>query len=480
MEITELVQTEKPVSTMVDMLSADAQYRSFPTFKEWARHEIDLDRWERNISKFKTESGISAEILRRARDVAKRAAAIDTGAIEGLYEVDRGFTFTVATQAAMWEVALNLKGPKVRSLIECQLQAYDYVLDFATKKAPTIEAWIRTLHSQLCHSQDTFTAVTEVGLQEQPLPKGEYKVLPNHVRQREGKIHSYAPVQLTPSEMHRLCTEVNTPDFNNAHPVLQASYAHYAFAAIHPFSDGNGRVARALASVYTYRSLNVPLLILAENRAEYIKSLEAADENQLEPFIEFVMERILDAGKFVYQSIKTALVPPADDAVSQLRKLYLTRGGYTHQEVDTAGMIFIQELHNEFERQAQEYRIDKQLTIDVSVYGTNYDATDSEHRVPVTGGGRMVAVRYISSPPANAEVNHAFSIEVPKNCDKDDELQILDRKKEEMFRARIIEVAPTFSGGLKLRMSMYVRALLSEDLDELYHKAGAALKIAGY
>jgi len=63
----------------------------------------------------------------------KRAAALDTGAIEGLYEVDRGFTYTVAFETAAWEVELAKKGENVRPLFEAQLHAYDYVLDLATK-----------------------------------------------------------------------------------------------------------------------------------------------------------------------------------------------------------------------------------------------------------------------------------------------------------------------------------------------------------
>lgn len=30
--------------------------------------------------------------------------------------------------------------------------------------------------------------------------------------------------------------------FVKAHPVLQAAWAHFAFVAVHPFADGNGRV----------------------------------------------------------------------------------------------------------------------------------------------------------------------------------------------------------------------------------------------
>lgn len=39
----------------------------------------------------------------------------------------------------------------------------------------------------------------------------------------------------------------------NGHPALRAAWAHVAFAAVHPFADGNGRTARILASLAMYR-----------------------------------------------------------------------------------------------------------------------------------------------------------------------------------------------------------------------------------
>ena len=120
----------------------DAAYKPFPTFAEWVgRSTLDTVRWERyNSSLGRRAAGLSAEVMERARNVAKRAAALDTGAIEGLYEVDRGFTFTVALEAAAWQAALDQKGPQVRSLFEAQLHAYDFVLDLATKAEPISEA----------------------------------------------------------------------------------------------------------------------------------------------------------------------------------------------------------------------------------------------------------------------------------------------------------------------------------------------------
>src|ERR1041384_2318256 len=95
----------------IDIRRADAAYRSFPTFDTWRRATIANDpRWDRYAVALQERVDVTPELLNRAREVAKRAAAIDTGAIEGLYEVDRGFTFSVALQMATWEAQLDAKG----------------------------------------------------------------------------------------------------------------------------------------------------------------------------------------------------------------------------------------------------------------------------------------------------------------------------------------------------------------------------------
>src|SRR6185295_2158384 len=292
-----------------DLRKLDVGYKGFAPFAEWAATPVDTVRWDRYVAIMSERAKVSEDILRRARQVVTRAAAIDTGAIEGMYEVDRGFTFTVATETAIWEASLDAKGPHVRPMFEAALSAYEYVLDLATNRTPMTEMIVRTLHQELCGPQDTYTVATAVGVQEQPLIKGQYKTAPNHVRGRDGTMHSYAPVDLTPAEMHRLIGELSSADFAAAHPVLQAAYAHFAFVAIHPFADGNGRVARALASTFTYRSHSVPLLILLEHKPGYFAALRSADEGAAQAFVDFVFERTLDAISLIEQTLKAAAAP---------------------------------------------------------------------------------------------------------------------------------------------------------------------------
>ncbi len=66
---------------------------------------------------------------------------------------------------------------------------------------------------------------------------------------------------------------------------MQAAWLHHRFTQIHPFQDGNGRVARALASLIFLRAGWFPLVINRDIREEYIRALEHADQGELQSLI---------------------------------------------------------------------------------------------------------------------------------------------------------------------------------------------------
>lgn len=275
-------------------------YAPFPSFSEWSG-DVELsavDRAAAALHDAKAAAGESA--LARAVEIATRYAAVDTGAIEGLYETNRGFTRTIATQAAAWQTALKLRGEAVARSIEDALAGYDFVLDAVTTRTPITQSWIRTLHEVLCRSQATYRVYTAHGPADHALPKGAYKTMPNSpISVDTGLLHAYAPVGDTSAEMARLVDELASEPFTSAHPVEQAAYAHYAFVCVHPFADGNGRVARALASVFLYRQPGVPLVVFADQKDLYLDALEAGDAGDSRPFTRFIAERAVDAVELV-------------------------------------------------------------------------------------------------------------------------------------------------------------------------------------
>ncbi len=137
--------------------------------------------------------------------------------------------------------------------------------------------------------------------------------------------------------MARLTAEMRTDAFLSAHPVIQGSYAHYSFVVIHPFADGNGRVARALASAFTYRAISMPIVILSEHRDDYLSALGASDAGDFQQFVDFMLARSLDTVVLVEESLRSATAPPAEQSAAAIERLYFTKGGYTYEQVDQFG-----------------------------------------------------------------------------------------------------------------------------------------------
>ena len=70
------------------------------------------------------------------------------------------------------------------------------------------------------------------------------------------KVHFVAPEsERIENEMHKFLTWFNTEN-DQIDPLLKAFIAHFWFVTIHPFDDGNGRIARAIMDMQLARSEN--------------------------------------------------------------------------------------------------------------------------------------------------------------------------------------------------------------------------------
>ncbi len=87
---------------------------------------------------------------------------------------------------------------------------------------------------------------------------GRIRVEPTAVISAETGALVFTPPEHDPAEWtDRLCAEmhhhVDPASADPLHPALSAAWVHIAFAAVHPFRNGNGRTARVLASSAMYR-----------------------------------------------------------------------------------------------------------------------------------------------------------------------------------------------------------------------------------
>ncbi len=458
----------------------NAGYQPFPDFEGWLGEGYDdksLQRYFRLLETTRREAGPAA--LELAVRTATRYAAVDTGAIEGLYEVDRGFTRTIAVEAAAWEAALQARGTEVRRAIEDALHAYEFVLDAATASVAISESWIRQLHEIICASQDTYTVFTSSEPQERPLIKGRYKTEPNSpLNISTGRVHQYAPVIDTTPEMQRLVGQMRTEEFIAAPSVVQAAYAHYAFACIHPFPDGNGRVARALASIFLYRLPGVPLVVFADQRADYLDVLEAADEGNPLRLVTFVEQRVVDAIEIVRAHVRTEEYPHVDTSLARMRSVLVGRGGLSHLEFDAAAERLLAMVLEEYQKQLSAISLPEGVQTNQSYTGHTLEPPSGYRRV--IASPRTLSISLSSGPPSQSVMLAQVSVfpALPDNTDADFILTCTSMLAT--LQVQLRDIHPVATEVLRLKITGWVESLLDTSMAVFTEKVAQALRQAGY
>lgn len=81
----------------------------------------------------------------------------------------------------------------------------------------------------------------------------------------------------------------NTKKF---HPFELSGIIHHRFLQIHPFADGNGRVAREILNFILSKNGYPPIIIPVEERQDYMESLEKADKGDIKPLLEFLFKQL--------------------------------------------------------------------------------------------------------------------------------------------------------------------------------------------
>ena len=231
----------------------------------------------------------------------QREWAIETGIIERLYTWDRGVTEVLIEQGIESSIISHRGGVSqrdaehIQALIKDHLGIVEGLFSYIKGDEPLSESFIRGLQAQFTAHQDYTEAVTESGdLVRVTLLKGEYKKLPNNPRRPDGAVHPYCPPEWTRDEMESLISLYREADATHS-PEVKAAWLHHRFTQIHPFQDGNGRVARALASLVFLREGLFPLVVRESDRQEYIGALESADDGDLSSLVTFFARRQRDA-----------------------------------------------------------------------------------------------------------------------------------------------------------------------------------------
>lgn len=226
----------------------------------------------------------------------KREHAIETGIVERMYDLDKGITETFIkkgfVEAYISHNDTNVPIPKLLSHLSDHLDAVDFVFDVVKENRELTIGFIKELHALVTRNQeyaegrDQFGRRTEIDLR-----KGAFKILENNPTREDGTKILYCPPEHVQAEMDNLISIYNDAENKNIHPLICATWFHHAFTTIHPFQDGNGRIARLLASLILIKHGLFPFTVLREEaKAKYIDSLEKADAHEFQPLIDYFAE----------------------------------------------------------------------------------------------------------------------------------------------------------------------------------------------
>jgi Fic family protein len=252
-----------------------------------------LEHWN------KVKKQLSFDVSETIKEKINREWAVETGQVEGLYLLGKGLTETLIDRGLeALEIPHNavrgIKSPlRAQALILDQKNVIDGLFSYVKSEQPLTCHYVRALHAELVNAQDTVTAVDSFGeYVEIKLIKEAWKQRPNNPRRHDGLIHEYCPPEHVQSEMDRLIFMHNDHIKRGIYPEIESAWLHHRFTQIHPFQDGNGRVARCLASLVLIKYGTFPLLVTLENRVQYIAALEEADNNNLHPLVKFISSSI--------------------------------------------------------------------------------------------------------------------------------------------------------------------------------------------
>lgn len=149
----------------------------------------------------------------------------------------------------------------------------------AVKEMPLTQNFIRTLHKTLLREDYTVYRDLPGGVQTSyTVHAGIYKTRPNSVITRYGDRFEYASPEETPGQMTDLVDWYNVAEKDGRlSPVELAALFHYRYIRIHPFEDGNGRIARLMVNFILCRHDYPMIVVRSRNKSEYLEALHQAD-----------------------------------------------------------------------------------------------------------------------------------------------------------------------------------------------------------
>ena len=224
---------------------------------------------DENNRKLSAYRPLPPETLKSLREYYRVGLTYTSNALEGN-------SLTESETKVVIEDGLTIEGKPLRDHYEAvgHAKAYDYIYNITEKEGLTEED-ILSLHRLFYQQIDAEKA-------------GHYRNVKVYI---SGSRYAVAAVSKIPAEMQKLVKWYNDNE-KKLHPVELAATLHQRFVFIHPFVDGNGRVARLLMNLALLRNGYTIAIIPAILRHEYIYSLETA-HTRPEVFTDFIADRVI-------------------------------------------------------------------------------------------------------------------------------------------------------------------------------------------
>ena len=320
--------------------------------------------------------------IRRLQERLATLWAIETGIIERLYHVDRGVTVQIleAGMEALGQFHGRGLTNEARSLIADQRQALEMVMDIVGGSRALNAPYLKELHHRLTFSQQSADARDQFGRPIKiTLRKGEWKNTDNSPLKPDGSIHQYCPPEFVQDEIDQLIEWHDQHVAQGVCPEVAAAWLHHRFTQIHPFQDGNGRVARAITSAVFLKADYLVLVIRdEEHRERYLDALETADQGDLRPLVDLFADVQSDDLKQGIVELRELRGDSLIDTVDSIAE----RAGRRMQESQEAAARVVDALHKITATRLQEVEseLDRAFGEAGVIVEAQVDTDDEERR----------------------------------------------------------------------------------------------------
>ena len=158
---------------------------------------------------------------------------------------------------------------------------------------------------------------------------GEWKTLPNYLYSPTNERIDFVPPEEVSEEMNKLINwlnnHLNPPKRKkkkyDLHPLIVAVGFHVQFIKIHPFGDGNGRMARILTNLILMFYDYIPAVIKLEDRRNYYTSINTSSLDTPENLALFLGNASIESLEMAIKAAKGESIEEDDDIDKELKLL---------------------------------------------------------------------------------------------------------------------------------------------------------------